>query len=325
MVDPNKYNPASPRHDAAGKARTEPPRDAQRRRPRAPPLIDVTPKEISRRIWRRRVRAPASRRAVPPWKWILGAAAGGASIAAAITVVWAFGTARLDDDANSSAPWPTPSHIAAQDRHARSRRGQKPADRPPQPSTPRSSAPPSRSSKRGSTPAPASFEQVDAVRLAARKARHAKRARKRRRVLRSRRTAGPLHGGIATISTETTGSNPKPTPPRGAAAVSQTTAVSPPRKYGPRKGRPTGPRRRARSTIRFCAASTIEQRWSRERKACAGRAGQRPARRGTRQIHRAASGRLGHDHRGKNNRPRGLGAHFGSWSPVEDQIPRFPA
>ncbi|HEY8137237.1 MAG TPA: hypothetical protein VIF61_05320, partial [Methylocystis sp.] len=87
-----------PRRDAAGRREPNPPRDA--RADRAPPLVDMTCERLYRQYAMPRSRS-ASRRPSRPWKWIVGAAAGGASIAAAITLVWAVGTARLDDDATS--------------------------------------------------------------------------------------------------------------------------------------------------------------------------------------------------------------------------------
>jgi hypothetical protein len=87
-----------PRRDAAGRDEPSPPRDA--RADGAPPLVDMTCERLYRHYEMPRSRS-APRRRSRPWKWIIGAGAGGASIAAAIGVVWAVGTARLDDGAAS--------------------------------------------------------------------------------------------------------------------------------------------------------------------------------------------------------------------------------
>jgi len=87
-----------PRRDAAGRREPNPPRDP--RADGAPPLVDMTCERLYRRYEMPRARS-ASRRPSRPWKWIIGAGAGGASIAAAITLVWAVGAARLDDGATS--------------------------------------------------------------------------------------------------------------------------------------------------------------------------------------------------------------------------------
>ncbi len=87
-----------PRRDAAGRREPSHPRDA--RADGAPPLVDMTCERLYRQYGMPRSRS-ASRRPSRPWKWIVAAGAGGASIAAAITLVWAVGAARLDDDATS--------------------------------------------------------------------------------------------------------------------------------------------------------------------------------------------------------------------------------
>jgi hypothetical protein len=87
-----------PRRDATGRREPNPARDA--RANGAPPMVDMTCERLYRQYGAPRSRS-ASRRPSRPWKWIIGAAAGGASIAAAITLVWAVGAARLDDDATS--------------------------------------------------------------------------------------------------------------------------------------------------------------------------------------------------------------------------------
>jgi hypothetical protein len=87
-----------PRRDAASRREPNPPGDA--RADGAPPLVDMTCERLYRQYAMPRSRS-ASRRPSRPWKWIIGASAGGASIAAAITLVWAVGTAKLDDGATS--------------------------------------------------------------------------------------------------------------------------------------------------------------------------------------------------------------------------------
>jgi hypothetical protein len=97
IVGPNELI-RIPRRDAASRREPNPPRDA--RANGAPPLIDMTCERLYRHYGAPRARS-ASRRPSRPWKWIIGAAAGGASAAAVITLVWAIGAARLGDGATS--------------------------------------------------------------------------------------------------------------------------------------------------------------------------------------------------------------------------------
>ena len=212
----------------------------------------------------------ASRRPSRPWKWIIGAGAGGASIAAAITLVWAVGAARLDDGATSQQAL-ADAVGALQHKVAtlESSVAKKPADK--------AAAAVSAAQLRaaiaqlearldagaGKTSTKLTQFASQLEKLDAQSAREsaAKLSEITERLDR-------LHHQIATISMETTGSIPKPTP-AAARRCSRFTRPPPsrrPGRYGPRKHRPTARRRRACLTIGFCAASTTERRWSRERK-----------------------------------------------------------
>jgi hypothetical protein len=165
-----------PQRDADGRREPKPPRDA--RAVDAPPLVDMTCERLSRQYGMPRSRA-ASRRPSRPWKWIVAAGAGGASIAAAITLVWAVGTANRDDGATSQRALAN-AVGALQHKVAtlESSVSKKPGD------------------KGAAAVSAAQFrtaivDQINAIRLAARKARRAERARERRQAFGDHRTARP--------------------------------------------------------------------------------------------------------------------------------------
>jgi hypothetical protein len=217
-----------PRRDAAGRRETNPPRDA--RADGAPPLVDMTCERLYRQYGMPRSRS-ASRRPSRPWKWIVGAAAGGASIAAAITLVWAVGTARLDDGATSQRAL-ADAVGALQHKVAtlESSVAKKPADKAAAVSAAQLRAAIGQLEARldagaGKTSTKLTQFASQLEKLDAQSAREsaAKLSEITERLDR-------LHHQIATISMETTGSIPKPAPAAAPLLPFHTTAaVSPPR------------------------------------------------------------------------------------------------
>ena len=217
-----------PRRDAAGRSEPNLPRDA--RAERAPPLVDMTCERLYRQYAMPRSRS-ASRRPSRPWKWIVGAAAGGASIAAAITLVWAVGTAKLDDDATSQRAL-VDAVGALQHKVAtlESSVAKKPADKAAAVSAAQLRAAIAQLEARldagaGKTSTKLTQFASQLEKLDAQSAREsaAKLSEITERLDR-------LHHQIATISMETTGSIPKPTPAAAPLLPFHTTAaVSPPR------------------------------------------------------------------------------------------------
>jgi hypothetical protein len=173
----------------------------------------------------------ASRRPSRPWKWIIGASAGGASIAAAITLVWAVGTAKLDDGATSQRAL-ADAVGALQHKVAtlESSVAKKPTDKAATVSAVQLRAAIAQLEARldagaGKTSSKLTQFASQLEKLDAQSAREsaAKLSEITDRLDR-------LHHQIATISMETTGSIPKPTPAAAPLLPFHTTAaVSPPR------------------------------------------------------------------------------------------------
>ncbi|MGC1861763.1 MAG: hypothetical protein WA733_11725, partial [Methylocystis sp.] len=192
--------------------------------------VDMTCERLYRQYGMPRSRS-ASRRPSRPWKWIVGAAAGGASIAAAITLVWAVGTAKLDDGATSQHAL-ADAVGALQHKVAtlESSVAKKPADRAAAVSVAQLRAAIAQLEARldagaGKTSTKLTQFASQLEKLDAQSSREsaAKLSEITERLDR-------LHHQIATISMETTGSIPKPTPAAAPLLPFHTTAaVSPPR------------------------------------------------------------------------------------------------
>ena len=227
IVGPNELI-RMPSSDAAG--RREPnPRDASA--DGAPPLIDMTCERLYRQYGMPRSRS-APRRPSRPWKWIVGAGAGGASIAAAITLVWAFGTAKLDDGANGQRAL-ADAVGALQHKVAtlESSVAKKPADK--------TAASVSAAQLRAAIAQLEARLDAGAGKTSSKLTQFASQLEKLD-TQSARESAAKLseiterldrlHHQIATISTETTGSIPKPTPAAAPLLPFHTTAaISPPR------------------------------------------------------------------------------------------------
>ena len=217
-----------PRRDAAGRREPNPPRDA--RADGAPPLVDMTCERLYRQYGMPRSRS-ASRRPSRQLKWIIGAAAGGASIAAAITLVWAVGTAKLDDGGNSQRAL---ADIVGALQHKvatlESSVAKKPGDKAAAVSAAQLRAAIAQLEARldaGAGKTSTKLTQV-ASQLEKLDAQSARESAAKLSEITER--LDRLHHQIATISTETTGSIPKPAPAAAPLLPFHTTAaVSPPR------------------------------------------------------------------------------------------------